>query len=104
MDNSIKKVTEEFEEMKNRLFSEVLEEIDYGSKIYTVEEKNDDALKQVVDRNSRNNMIAISKAKDSLDVTDPESLNSLKELIVKQSIYDSIKQELLEEKVEANTK
>ena len=97
MDYSIRKAEEAFDDMKNRIFQSVLEEIQEGAKIYDEANKNDNVLLTVINRSSAANIIAINEAKQALDLNSPESFNQLKELLVKQSIYDSIKSNLEED-------
>lgn len=99
MDGAVKRAEEAFENFKSEMFQVVLSEIYEASKAYDDATKNDQDFMTVIDRNSRANMIAINEAKDSLDLLDPNSIERLKRLLVKQTIYNTLKEEFIEEKV-----
>jgi len=100
MDNAVKRAEEAFEDLKNEMFQIVLSEIYEASKIYDDVDKNSETFLTTIERNARSNIIAINEAKEALNFNDANSVDRLKRLLAKQSIYDLIKEEFLKEKVQ----
>lgn len=95
--NFYENVEKEFSNLSSEVFESVISEIEVASKFYTNAATKEKDFITVVERKIRNNIIELHSAMESMDITNRESMENVKRLIVKQTCYESIKNGLLKD-------